>query len=223
MRSLFSQDLMPSTKQLFGAGRHLDDDGVRDFLAQRKERCYTVIDFSNNEIGARGCQFIAEFALECEGLEVLKLFKNQLGDEGAFALAPVLEVLSCLWLANLRLPRSECFPRKVHALKEIHLSHNDIGAAGATSLLTAVQRTLADRTGSPLFLRLEHNAISAPSKVVSASGGFLLRSWRVRDSCSCVSSSHSWRSERLCTNNWAHHLHFAAGVATCAPVVGPVT
>jgi hypothetical protein len=113
-----------------------------------------VVDLSFNGIGDSGCTRLMLCLAEITApLLALKLHSNRLQDAGAEAVA-----------------RYVASPEKA-AIQEVHLSHNQIGCEGCTSLLTAAA-TATDTAGRPkypfeprmqgarpLWLRLEHNRI----------------------------------------------------------------
>ncbi|CAE7689046.1 unnamed protein product [Symbiodinium necroappetens] len=89
---------------------------------------------------------ITNHLVEVWSQEVLKLFKNDLDDDGAELLARFLE---------------HC-PN----LEELHLSHNRISSTGALSLISA--GSSCRREGdTPLWLRLEHNCLESVEEAES--------------------------------------------------------
>lgn len=135
---------MPTTS-LAVAGRQLDDEGLRDVLEKnRSERQISLLDFSNNRIGARGVRYLVDFALDCKYLTTVKLYKNMIGDDGAEELRPLMEKPT---------------------LRELHLSHNGIGNKGAEALLNGVRYSLGDRK-ELVLIRLEHNRIKGIADMV---------------------------------------------------------
>lgn len=96
------------------------------------------LDLSCNRISCEGAEALAwllqQMSMECS---TLKLYKNDVADRGAVALAAVI---------------------RNGTLRELHLSHNRIGAAGARALLQACAEKYPI-AGAPLWLRLEANVI----------------------------------------------------------------
>merc|ERR1719160_1513851 len=86
---------------------------------------YVNIDLSNNNLGPDGAKVLVDFLRSASGkavpvyTRILKLYKNQLGDEG-------MKHIAVLILSQ---------PQPVH---EIHLSHNEITAAGASTLVLSL-------------------------------------------------------------------------------------
>eukprot|EP00928_Gymnodinium_smaydae_P016592 TRINITY_DN16248_c0_g2_i2.p1 TRINITY_DN16248_c0_g2~~TRINITY_DN16248_c0_g2_i2.p1 ORF type:complete len:1051 (+),score=70.37 TRINITY_DN16248_c0_g2_i2:34-3186(+) len=117
--------------------------GVRDFdsdalPAQRDYYSYQELDFSQNNLSVRGLEQILDICYKCKDLRVLKLYKNDLGDNCAEVLA--------------------AFLNKCDTIQEVHLSHNRFSTEGATVLVEAAARSRLHGS-SPLWLRLERNDI----------------------------------------------------------------
>lgn len=137
---------MLRVKSLACVGRALDCDALEEYVKTNAgDKKYEMLDFSSNRIAVQGALFLVNVALECQPLlQIVKLHKNELGNAGATALGPLLEK------PNMR---------------EVHLSHNRIEDEGARALLRALRAGLSSRTET-LFMRLEHNRIQSPAKVV---------------------------------------------------------
>lgn len=114
----------------------------------------SIVDFSGNNIGDKGCHGILSLLFELRiAADKLKLHKNLLGRAAAQTLMHFLG-------------------RTEHPLNELHLSHNYITREGAVDILKGVAwnprypGTLRDSVGRlkyvPLWLRLESNMISDP-------------------------------------------------------------
>lgn len=112
----------------------------------------SIVDFSGNNIGDKGCHGILSLLFELRiAADKLKLHKNLLGRAAAQTLMHFLG-------------------RTEHPLNELHLSHNYITREGAVDILKGVAwnprypGTLRDSVGRlkyvPLWLRLESNMIS---------------------------------------------------------------
>lgn len=111
----------------------------------------TVFDASSLYLGRQSCIAIGRFlGPGCESnplinrIVVMKLYKNNIGDEGARILAN--------WL------------RTAEGLEELHLSHNQILDAGAVALLREAansDRYPIRRSGCGLWCRLDRNWIDA--------------------------------------------------------------
>jgi len=95
------------------------------------------LDVSNNLITCKGAEALV-FLLQDMPCYLLKLFKNDISDRGAMAFATLL---------------------RQGELRELHVSHNKIGIAGARALLEAAAEAYPIN-GVPLWLRLEANMIS---------------------------------------------------------------
>lgn len=137
---------MLRVKSLACVGRHLDCDGFEEYAKSNEgDDRYEMFDFSSNRIAVQGTRFLVNMASKFQSsLQIVKLHKNQLGNDGAAALGPLLES-----------------PK----LREMHLSHNQIEDEGARALLRSVRAGLSSRTET-IFMRLEHNRISSPASVV---------------------------------------------------------
>ncbi|CAL1127046.1 unnamed protein product [Cladocopium goreaui] len=127
---------------------HLQDDRVTDLELYRKDyqSCETV-DLAENKFTHVALRYILPYCLQFSGLEVLKLYKNDIGDAGADLLADFCE----------RSP----------ALRELHLSHNRIKAHGAVVIIHAAERS-RKAACTPLWLRLERNAVEHASDIADA-------------------------------------------------------
>ncbi|CAE7654979.1 ndor1 [Symbiodinium sp. CCMP2456] len=131
---------------------HFANQGLSDADIAQLDLCteydndYEEVDFSDNSFSGRGLRCILDLCSRCRRLKVLKLFKNDLDDNGAELLARFLE---------------HC-PN----LEELHLSHNRISSTGALSLISA--GSSCRREGdTPLWLRLEHNCLESVEEAES--------------------------------------------------------
>mmetsp|Transcript_39379 Transcript_39379/g.82054 ORF Transcript_39379/g.82054 Transcript_39379/m.82054 type:complete len:275 (+) Transcript_39379:44-868(+) len=125
------------------------NEGLRDDDLQGlpvEERDFDEVDLSRNLFGLSGLRRIIDFLQQQRHLRVLKLYRCGLDDEAA-------ELLSKFFL--------EC-----RSLEEVHLSHNRFTAYGAAFLARALERN-RDYSQIPIWLRLEHNAIEKPEKVLA--------------------------------------------------------
>eukprot|EP00746_Dinoflagellata_sp_MGD_P005196 gnl/MRDRNA2_/MRDRNA2_110057_c0_seq1.p1 gnl/MRDRNA2_/MRDRNA2_110057_c0~~gnl/MRDRNA2_/MRDRNA2_110057_c0_seq1.p1 ORF type:complete len:1121 (+),score=214.99 gnl/MRDRNA2_/MRDRNA2_110057_c0_seq1:84-3365(+) len=127
---------------------------------------YITLDLSNNFIGAEGAKAIVDFLLKSYEtgkpvcVRILKLFKNQLGDEGMWHLAQLVLMQ----------------PVPIH---EAHLSHNGITPQGAATLVLAMglhpsnaypiqfQKRQGEHYAA-CWCRMERNNIQDPAKLVTA-------------------------------------------------------
>lgn len=127
---------------------NLEDESVTELELYRKDfqRCETV-DLAQNKFTHDALRYILPHCLQFSGLEVLKLYKNEIGDAGAELLADFVE--------------------KSPALRELHLSHNRIKAHGAVVIVHAADRSRTNAR-SPLWLRLERNAVEHAGDIAEA-------------------------------------------------------
>jgi len=125
------------------AKMRLRDQDLLEFSWPKESYSYREVDFSQNEITAKGLQPILDLCARCRGLQVLKLFKNSLDDAAA-------EALACLF---------NCCQR----LREVHLSHNRMTTSGVVVLVSAAQRWRPENI-EPLWLRVESNSFTQAPK-----------------------------------------------------------
>ena len=163
--TLLLQNLNVTDKRL----RSCFDDKLRRLLLQKAKdshpdanEYFFNVDLSNNDLGPDGVHVLVSFLRQLQSsslfLAKLKVYKNRLGDEGAKHLAKYIY-------------------EQPSPLHEIHLSHNGIGATGATSLALAVMHNRhsvypfrrGDKTEYlPCWCRLESNNVKAPTNLVEA-------------------------------------------------------
>jgi Ran GTPase-activating protein (RanGAP) involved in mRNA processing and transport len=109
-------------EQLYLGGNGLRDSGAQAISSciQSLSRCPIVrLDFRYNDIGSSGAAAIAEALLVVHNLKYLYMEGNQLGDDGASALAVAIQ--------DPKLP-----------LQELFLGGNQIGPTGAASIAQAL-------------------------------------------------------------------------------------
>lgn len=100
------------------------------------------LDFSQNKLGDRGILYLLEKLVKyCENLRIVKLFKNQINDEGCRAIGK--------------------FFRFCPQIAEMHLSHNEITERGLKSLINGCMEYRLEGM-KPLWLRVEMNQIYHP-------------------------------------------------------------
>ncbi|CAE6962237.1 unnamed protein product [Symbiodinium sp. CCMP2456] len=131
-------------RQFKRSNEGLTDEDLRGLPVE--ERDFDEVDLSRNLFGLSGLRSIIYFLRQQRHLRVLKLYRCGLDDESA-------ELLSRFCL--------EC-----GTLEEVHLSHNRFTAYGAAFLARALERN-RNFSQIPIWLRLEHNAIEKPEKVLA--------------------------------------------------------
>jgi len=110
------------------------------------------LNFGRNDLSDEGVALVVDYLRRRDvGVQLLKFFKNNIGDGGAHAIGQ--------FLVHSHQP--------VH---EVHLSHNYVTEQGAFSLMTAIAQSRAypylgsDRQVAggyqPIWLRIEHNCIN---------------------------------------------------------------
>ncbi|CAK8986801.1 Hypothetical protein (Fragment), partial [Durusdinium trenchii] len=100
---------------------------------------YDEIDLSRNQLTDGAVSHILEICKRSSELKILKLFNNQLGDQGAEELGQLF--------------------RFCHGIEEVHLSHNHFTEKGVESMVKAANRELPRSAERPLWLRMEHNKV----------------------------------------------------------------
>jgi hypothetical protein len=110
------------------------------------------IQAAQNEIGDVGAGALVDALLQLKRENVAAvrrvfLFRNRIGDEGARRIAELIR-------------ESSSADATAEWLTEVHLSHNEITAAGAHALFAAASSY--PRGAAPLWLRLEYNLIQIP-------------------------------------------------------------
>mmetsp|Transcript_18199 Transcript_18199/g.28677 ORF Transcript_18199/g.28677 Transcript_18199/m.28677 type:complete len:692 (+) Transcript_18199:124-2199(+) len=126
------------------SNRGLTDDAVRQLRLDqdsRNKEIYEEIDFSQNKLTSHGLHAVLKVCHSNSKLRILKLYKNDIDDEGAQGLADLCKALP--WI------------------EEIHLSHNHITDKGIDLLVTAAVANRPERA-TPLWLRVEQNDIKDP-------------------------------------------------------------
>jgi hypothetical protein len=118
-----------------------------------------VLSVQHNQCGDRGVSALCNVLgrLRDQDLaytKILKVFYNEVSDEGAVAIARLIET-------HARMAGVE----RRHQLQECHLSHNAISTEGARALIQQAQRSYpyvdASAVRVPLWLRMDNNAIDA--------------------------------------------------------------
>lgn len=126
------------------AKRFFTDEDLEELPVREGVYPYEEVDFSQNKLSASGLRTVLGLCLRCENLRILKLFKNDIDDNGAEALAD--------------------FVRKCRSVEEMHLSHNRLTERGVVALVTAAEKS-RPRGANPLWLRLEQNEVADPDQV----------------------------------------------------------
>ena len=98
---------------------------------------YTEVDFSKSGLSNEGLREVVQFCRQCPELRVLKLFQNQIDDQGCDELCGLFKYCS--------------------KIEELHLSHNWLTEKGVEALTTAALEDLSTDYARPLWLRVEHN------------------------------------------------------------------
>lgn len=125
------------------AKKNLTDDDLEK-LTVEDDTEYDVVDFSQNKLSTFGLEKVLDICRRCEKFRVLKLFKNDIDDEGAEALAK--------------------FIHDRPTIEEMHLSHNRFTVKGITAIVAAGDESRPPRA-NPLWLRLEQNDVAEPRKL----------------------------------------------------------
>jgi hypothetical protein len=153
-------------KKLAYNRKKLTDADVAKLKEQQQESLpFTELDFSENELSAEGLKSVLSICLKCEGLRVVKLYKNNIDDEGADSLVQLCE----------RFPR----------LEELHLSHNSLSGDGTKRLLRAAAGARPENA-SPLWVRMELNSVDDPWQVLSDLRGEGLKICERKDKKRCT-------------------------------------
>ncbi|CAJ1358488.1 unnamed protein product [Effrenium voratum] len=113
--------------------------GDQDLRRMQDLGGFEEVDFSRNNLSSEGVGPLLEICKRCPDLKILKLFNNQLGDDGAEELGQMFKYC--------------------HAIEEVHLSHNNFTARGVESMVKAANRELPRKAVRPLWLRMEHNKV----------------------------------------------------------------
>uniref|UniRef100_A0A7S4QWZ8 Uncharacterized protein n=1 Tax=Alexandrium monilatum TaxID=311494 RepID=A0A7S4QWZ8_9DINO len=135
----------PSGTRLNYAKRLFTDKDLEALPLRKVIYPYEEVDFSQNGLSAEGLQKVLDLCLRCEKLRILKLFRNDIDDVGAEALAG--------------------FIAKCRTIEEMHLSHNHFTAEGVKAIVAAVDEHRPSSM-NPLWLRLEQNDVFNPEEVV---------------------------------------------------------
>lgn len=155
-----------SSKRLNYQGQAFSDADLQDLPLKEVVYPYEEVNFSQNRLSAEGLRKVLELCSRCEKLRVLKLYKNDINDDGAQALSR--------------------FVRKCYTLEELHLSHNRFTERGVELLVRAAEEARTQAKSSvPLWTRLEQNEVKNPDKVLE----YLTKEYSVcgrkhRDLCS---------------------------------------
>merc|ERR1711957_1096800 len=99
----------------------------------------------DNSFTARGLKQLLNFCKHCTNLEVVKVYKNRIGDDSAD-----------LWTTLFTCCRY---------IKELHLSHNRLTSDGIRSLVSAVETSRSSSWGC-VWLRLEMNSFTESRPVL---------------------------------------------------------
>ncbi|CAK9111750.1 unnamed protein product [Durusdinium trenchii] len=142
---------------------------------------YVELNFSKTKLTSSGLREVVKFCKQCPDLRVLKLFQNDIDDEGCFELAGIFK---------------ECT-----LLEELHLSHNWITEKGVAVLAEAALEDLSTRFSRPLWLRVEHNYLSNAS-------GFMERLKTKYYPHICGRDDRRDCSNKSCINNCRIHIPF---------------
>lgn len=116
-------------------------------LREDAEFPFEEVDLSQNSLTSNGMQTVLDVCRRCPNLKVLKLYRNQIGDQGAQKLAELCGVFA-----------HGDAQRKPQVLQELHLSHNHFTVVGVETLVSAAHGRPDDVI--PLWLRLEQNEVS---------------------------------------------------------------
>lgn len=136
-----------STNKLCYAKANLKDNDLDELPIERDGSYpWVEVDFSVNQLSSEGLHKVLEICRRCEGLRVLKLFKNQIDDAGAGGIAELFRTCPCI--------------------EEIHLSHNHFTAKGVDILVTAAEQSKQANEGKCLWIRLEQNDVQEPDKML---------------------------------------------------------
>ncbi|CAJ1429840.1 unnamed protein product [Effrenium voratum] len=103
---------------------------------------YREVDFSVNELTARGMGAVVDICKRSRRLQVLKLYRNRISDDCVEHFADLL--------------------RACPGLREVHLSHNLLSHEGVLQLAACVERR-----AEPLWLRVEQNTFTEPGQPVA--------------------------------------------------------
>jgi hypothetical protein len=135
-------------------GHFMDKEMEKRFGDKRPQSLTaSTLNFSRNDLGNAGIKQVVTYLTKRNiGVQMLKLFKNNIEDEGAYAIGQLI--------AHSHEP--------VH---EVHLSHNRISETGACSVLESIARSRRypyhgstgrrDSRGlTPVWLRFEHNCVN---------------------------------------------------------------
>ncbi|CAJ1339934.1 unnamed protein product [Effrenium voratum] len=154
---------------------------------------YREVDFSVNELTARGMGAVVDICKRSRRLQVLKLYRNRISDDCVEHFADLL--------------------RACPGLREVHLSHNLLSHEGVLQLAACVERR-----AEPLWLRVEQNTFTEPGGG-SADLRFLFKvifcdSWR-----RTTAFAHGWtpalsfgaqRAKQCTSHFWASATRFEA-------------
>ncbi|CAJ1339932.1 unnamed protein product [Effrenium voratum] len=102
---------------------------------------YREVDFSVNELTARGMGAVVDICKRSRRLQVLKLYRNRISDDCVEHFADLL--------------------RACPGLREVHLSHNLLSHEGVLQLAACVERR-----AEPLWLRVEQNTFTEPGDLL---------------------------------------------------------
>ncbi|CAK0855382.1 unnamed protein product [Prorocentrum cordatum] len=169
---------MGDSRRLNYSRRLQKDTDLKD-LSQKDVSACEDLDFSKNRLCGDRLQKVLDVCGKCEKLRVLKLFMNDIDDDGAEALAALV--------------------RRTPTIEEMHLSHNRFTSRGVEAIVEAADGARPSKA-NPLWLRLEQNDVSDPDKVMQKlQSRFSVCARKDRDRCTV----------RMCVKHCRVHLpHF---------------
>lgn len=134
-----------SDKKLNFAKQNFSDKDLEELPLKGEAYPYEEVDFSQNGLSTAGLRKVLDLCVKCEKLKVLKLFRNDIDDDGAEELA--------------------AFVRKSSTIEELHLSHNKFTQRGVTAIVSAADES-REKDRDPLWLRVEQNSVKDPEQVL---------------------------------------------------------
>lgn len=177
------------------AGMELYCEWLRAKLAEFKEehgalalrRCHGEVDFSSNGLSNQAVWTLLKTLAQFEvNIAILKLHKNRISEDGVLAL--------CEFIKN---------NRRAGAIREMHLSHNELDEEAVSELLRTLygqksryppRRPADDLEGGefvPVWMRLNNNRVREPAA--------LLKSLQAEGIMSCPARSTYGCSPTRCT------------------------
>ncbi|CAJ1377332.1 unnamed protein product, partial [Effrenium voratum] len=172
-------EAMTKDKKLDYQGRAFSDGDLQELPLKDVVYPYEEVNFSQNQLSAEGLRKVLELCSRCENLRILKLYKNDITDDGAQALGR--------------------FVRCCETMEELHLSHNRFTERGVEVLVKAAEEARR-HAKVPMWVRLEQNDVSNPEKVMA--------DLQDRCSV-CPRKNRNKCTNRVCIHNCKVHLpHF---------------